>query len=278
MTQRERAPVRGRPLAPVALALVAAVIGACSHGTLHLVGRVTSSSSAASTVTATTSTTAGTHATAAAWDVIGRSVQGRPLRLRRLGTGPRKVLWIGGIHGNEPEGVVATNALPQAFEASGLTKAVTLLVLEDANPDGRAARTRTNAHGVDLNRNFPAPNFDAHNPEYGGSPLSQPESKALDDLIVAERPVLVIACHSWLGASFVNYDGPTQTLAQRFSRLSGMALRPSNALGEATPGSLGSWLSQNLGTAVLTLEWQRGSDPTRDWQQTNAAVLAALSG
>jgi hypothetical protein len=214
----------------------------------------------------------------AASNVIGRSVQGRALRLRRLGTGPRKVLWIGGIHGNEPEGVVATAALPQVFEASGLTKAVTLLVLEDANPDGRAARTRTNAHGVDLNRNFPAPNFDSLNPEYGGSPLSQPEAKAVYDLIVAEHPVLVIACHSWLGASFVNYDGPAHDLAQQFSRLSGMALRPSNTLGEATPGSLGSWLSQNLGIAVLTLEWQRGSDPTRDWQQTNAAVLGTLSG
>jgi murein peptide amidase A len=211
-------------------------------------------------------------------DVIGRSVQGRALRLRRLGTGPRKVLWIGGIHGNEPEGAVATAALPQAFEASDLGRAVTLVVLEDANPDGRAAQTRTNAHGVDLNRNFPAPNFDATNPEYGRSPLSQPESKAVHDLIVAEHPALVIACHSWLGASFLNYDGPAQDLAERFSRLSGMPLRPSNALGEATPGSLGSWLSQSLGTAVLTVEWQRGSDSTRDWQQTRAAVLAVFSG
>jgi hypothetical protein len=205
-------------------------------------------------------------------------VQGRPLRLLRLGVGPRKVLWIGGIHGNEPDGIVATARLPDAFATSGLRNTVTLLVLEDANPDGRAARTRTNINGVDLNRNFPAPNFDATNPTDGGSPLSQPESKAAYNVIVTEHPALVIACHSWVGASFVNFDGPALHLAEVFARHSGMALRLSSALGETTPGSLGSWLADSLGMAVLTIEWQRGSDPTKDWQRTRAAVLATIGG
>src|SRR6201999_1459276 len=85
------------------------------------------------------------------WQTIGTSVQGRPLRVLRIGYGPRRVLWIGGTHGNERQGAVATADLPAAFEGAGLARDVTLWILEDENPDGSAANTRYNANGVDLN-------------------------------------------------------------------------------------------------------------------------------
>ena len=47
-------------------------------------------------------------------------MQGRPIRLHTLGHGPSKVLFIGGIHGDEPECAVATAELPAVFEAAGL--------------------------------------------------------------------------------------------------------------------------------------------------------------
>jgi protein MpaA len=217
-------------------------------------------------------------AAAGGWQSIGTSVNRRPLRLKRHGTGPRKILWIGGIHGNEPEGTVATQALSGSFEQAHMAPSVSLLILEDANPDGRAAHTRANAHGVDLNRNFPSRNFDASDPRYGGHPLSQPESRALYDLIISERPQLVIACHSWPGRAFINFDGPAQRLALEFSRQSGLPLKASSTLGEATPGSLGSWLGHDLGVSVLTIEWARNSDPNTDWRMTRRAILSALTG
>src|SRR5690606_36688533 len=80
------------------------------------------------------------------WRVVGLSVQSRPIRVRTVGHGPRRVLFVGGIHGNEPEGIVVTESLPEAFSAAGLNEIATLTILEDANPDGRAAGTRGNAN------------------------------------------------------------------------------------------------------------------------------------
>src|SRR3954449_2259210 len=84
--------------------------------------------------------------------VIGRSEQGRPIRAIERGdpAAPRRLLVFGLIHGNEPAGRAVARRLPAAKPPPGLD----VWVVEDLNPDGFAARTRQNAHGVDLNRNF----------------------------------------------------------------------------------------------------------------------------
>ncbi len=209
------------------------------------------------------------------WRTLGYSVQGRPLRAAALGFGPRKVLWIGGIHGNEPEGRVATQQLPAAFlRERGAERAVTLTILEDANPDGSAMQTRGNANGVDLNRNFPADNFLAQR-QFGNEPLSQSESRAVHELILRLQPDLVIVAHSWRGDHFINYDGPGEAVALRFSRLSSYPLRRSGDMA-ATPGSLGSWVGRKLGVPILTLEYLRGRDPWSAWQETRVAILRSI--
>ena len=210
------------------------------------------------------------------WQTIGRSVEGRPLRVLRVGTGPRKVLWIGGIHGDEPQGAVATDSLAAAFNEAGLGSRATLTILEDDNPDGRTAHTRDNANHVDLNRNFPARNFDNTNAEYGRVALSQPESRALYDLIQRARPSLVISCHASRGHQYVNYDGPAKAIAGRFSQLSGFPVEPSNALGFGTPGSLGSLVGIDRGIPILTIEFLRNSSPTAAWSAIRQAALSAI--
>jgi len=209
------------------------------------------------------------------WREIGRSVEGRPLRVRTIGSGHRRVLWIGGIHGNEPEGVVATESLPAAFAAAGLAGSHTLMILEDINPDGRAANERWNSNGVDLNRNFPARNFDMDNPRFGGRPLTQPESRALHELILDWQPNLVIVSHAWSGRYFINYDGPAREIAARFAKTSGYPLVPSSSF-NATPGSLGSWVGNTLGWPILTLEYLKGKDPDVAWDETREAILQAI--
>jgi hypothetical protein len=213
------------------------------------------------------------------WQTIGTSVQGRPLRVLRLGDGPRRGLWIGGTHGNEGEGSVATANLPQAFVGAGLADDVTLWILEDENPDGSAASTRYNANGVDLNRNLPASDFDASDPRNGGRPLSQPESAALFRLVNSIQPDVILSAHAdSTRPPYVIEDGPHLPQTLLFSQLSGMPVTTSDHLNHATPGSLGSWWGVDRHKSVLTIEYGFGSDPTRDWESTSGAILGVIRG
>ena len=127
-------------------------------------------------------------ATLPRWRTAAFSHGGRPIELLRLGKGPVRVLWLGGIHGSEPEGAVATDRLPRSLRGvPGLLDRVTVLLVRNLNPDGRASRRRANARGVDLNRNFPARNF-RPSPRTGPRPLSENESRFLFDLIRTYRP------------------------------------------------------------------------------------------
>ncbi len=213
----------------------------------------------------------------AAWATIGISVQGRPIRALTIGHGPRKVLFVNGVHGDEPEAIETTAQLPGAFTAGRLSDAVTLTIVEDANPDGRAAGSRYNANGVDVNRNFPASNFNTTDPSYGGKPLTEPESRALYDIIERTQPSLVLSTHSWLDGEFVNFDGPAAALAERFARSSGLPVRQSNSF-DPTPGSLGSYIGRDRGIPILTIEVRKGSAPQQVWDQLRAALLEAIRG
>jgi len=218
-----------------------------------------------------------TRSRPAVWQAAGRSVEGRAIEIQTLGMGPRRVLWIGSIHGNEREGSFATEALPGAFLAyPGLEQRVTMTMIRDLDPDGTAIRRRGNARHVDLNRNFPASNFHPGR-DRGFRPLDQPETRFVYELIKNDAPDLVIVCHSsQRGQSFVNYDGPAWPFAARFSRISSYPVVHSNEL-DSTPGSLGSWLGHDQGIPVLTLEFRRGTDPARAWDETRQAILSTLA-
>ena len=117
----------------------------------------------------------------------------------------------------------------------GFRDAVTLTILEDANPDGRAAGHGDNANGVDVNRNFPASNFNSTDPSNGGQPLSEPEARAVVATIDRIAPNLVLVAHSWVGRQFINFDGPAREIAERFSASSGLPVEESSSFAP-TPG------------------------------------------
>ena len=209
-------------------------------------------------------------------DELGRSSEGRPIWGRafggsRGGDARAPLLVVGGVHGDEPSSVEAVLALGRR-RLSGGVEAAPLVLVPALNPDGLARGTKNSARDVDLNRNFPARNFQtAHAPGYfpGLAPLSEPETRLLAALVDGYGVRGVVAVHAPLAC--INHDGPAEAWARAVSVACGWPARAD--IGYPTPGSLGSWLGIDRGLPVLTVELPPG--PHAGLGQAAAAALEA---
>ncbi|MEI6043460.1 MAG: M14 family zinc carboxypeptidase [Chloroflexota bacterium] len=140
-------------------------------------------------------------------EFIGNSVQGRPIVAYRFGQGPTHIAFIGGIHqGSE------SNATDLIFKAiayytdkpNEIPTGLTVYFIPNFNPDGRELKQRTNARGVDLNRNWPTQDwkqdtYDVEGLVKGGGgpkPFSEPETDALWKYIQSNDIISAIIYHS----------------------------------------------------------------------------------
>ncbi len=203
-------------------------------------------------------------------ETIGTSVEGRAIQTIELGSGTRTILILATIHGDEAAGTPLVLELVRRLRAEPeLLAGRRVLVVPVANPDGFARDRRRNARGVDLNRNFPAENFDAR-----GTALSEPESRALLELIDASEPALVVSLHQ--AAACVDYDGPGEGLARAMEAACDLPLRRMGA----RPGSLGSLVGLDRGVPIVTLELTRAADRMTAeelWDAFGGALLAAIA-
>jgi hypothetical protein len=195
--------------------------------------------------------------------VIGHSVRGRPIAAYRLGTArlARRVLVVGCIHGDEPEGLAVTRRLISRARAHGAS----LWVVPSLNPDGRAAGTRHNARGVDLNRNFPS--------EWeplgvsGPRPLSEPETRAVVGLIRRLRPAVTIWFHQ--PQRVVRAWGRSRGLASKYAQLAGARF----AAIRWPPGSGPNWQNQRMRARSFVVELRPGRLPSRSADRHAQAVV-----
>jgi murein peptide amidase A len=196
-------------------------------------------------------------------EVIGRSVQGRPIALVRVGdpAAPRKVLAVGCIHGDEPAG----RGIVADLMRSTPRPDTQLLLVRDMNPDGFVHHERTNARGVDLNRNSPE-----HWAGAGARPWSEPESRAIRDLVLREEPTLSVYYHQPFGLVDVPEGVHPQT-ARRYAELVGLPLKRLSR----RPGSISRW--QNIRVragSAFVVELAPGPLPAALRLRHVAAVLA----
>ncbi|MBK9324133.1 MAG: DUF2817 domain-containing protein [Bdellovibrionaceae bacterium] len=187
-----------------------------------------------------------------------RSSRGTPIEMykkthSRDGKATAPILFVGGVHGDEPEGVrLAQEFLKWLSEAESKSPEAILhswILVPCLNVDGYLRNLRTNDNGVDLNRNFPARDWspEAKAPRYypGPQPSSELETQALVDLIKIEKPRLIVHFHSW--EPCVVYTGHNgKNASEIIAGNSGYTVHED--IGYPTPGSLGQygWLEHQI--------------------------------
>lgn len=192
-----------------------------------------------------------------------QSVRGRTLYKRdiRPDNPKLRVLVIGGIHGDElSSSSVALHWIRMAVdEPAQMPQPVHWRFIPALNPDGLLDKPprRVNANGVDLNRNFPTPNWDRDARIYwekrtgkdprrypGPKPLSEPETKFLHEEMQSFKPNLIVSIHAPYGV--LDFDGPSVPP----SKLGRLYLDQVGIF----PGSLGNYGGVHKGVPVVTIE------------------------
>ncbi len=184
---------------------------------------------------------------------VGHSVDHRPITAVVLGpdSAPRKLLLVGCLHGNECAGLRILAALRRSRPPAG----VQLWLVGELNPDGTAAGTRQNAHGVDLNRNFPYQWERVTDPTYysGPHPLSEPESHAAVRLLRRVKPAVTIWYHQH--EDLVDMAGGDRGVARRYAQLSHLHATCLPFL----PGTAPAWSNHTFpGTTSFVVELPAG--------------------
>jgi protein MpaA len=222
-----------------------------------------------------------------AWNYSISSEKGAPLIFAEFGRKTTAIdpetettLILGGVHGDETPStfmVFREAAELQSQDAALSEKNKRVVVAPLVNPDGFFLQRRTNANGVDLNRNLPTTDWSPGALRLWkigrkGSPIHFPghkpgsEAGSMFQVYLIERytPDKILSIHAPL--NFIDYDGPGD--AKRSSLLNRDERRAKEIaaiLGRTSrrrkvvdypffPGSLGNFAGNERGIPTITLE------------------------
>lgn len=191
---------------------------------------------------------------AAIW---GYSPLGLPLFSYKFGHTGRKVLILGGVHGDEVEGVACAQYLLEEF-SKNFSYNLQLTLVPAFNADGVLLKSRMNSRGVDLNRNLKTRDWspEIKTPRYNPGPFagSEPENQALMKFIETEKPDFILSLHSW--HPVLNVNGNCLPQAEVLSAWTGYKI--DTDIGYPTPGCLGTYAGLERSSPTLTYEIERG--------------------
>lgn len=216
---------------------------------------------------------------------FGHSAQGIPLVAWWPTRTPTRVVWAA-IHGEE---VLTMQLLQHVLRVVPAADACSVVV-PVLNPDGVLLATRQNAHGVDLNRNFPtatwlpdpSPTFwpttlvrrSEHRNQLsspGTHPGSEPETQAIMQLVQRVAPEIVLDVHAPLDCVIAVSDRAA-ALAPHFAEPAGLPVV--RQLEGPTPGDSASWCEEQ-GWTALTYEIELGPLPAL-WHRHRDALVRCI--
>lgn len=207
--------------------------------------------------------------------VFGYSSLGLPIIAYEFRNSGPEVLILGGVHGDEVEGVFAAQALLNHFMMD-FPYHLNLVLVPQFNIEGVLNKTRGNAKGIDLNRNLKTKDWSAEikTPRYhpGPSAGSEPENQGLMKYIDEKKPRWILSLHSW--HPILNVNGDCHAEAEILARHTGYKIDAE--IGYPTPGCLGTYAGLERQSPTLTYEIQRGQNPAEILKIHVPAILEAL--
>jgi len=218
---------------------------------------------------------------------IGSSVEGKDIVAYQYGTGDTELLFVGGIHGG-----YSWNTSAVAYELMDyiednqdiIAKDIQVTVIPVLNPDGLSdiapdyeggvqasditasatekTAARFNANNVDLNRNFDcewqsSAKWQNKDVSGGDMAFSEPESQAIRDYVVTNKPSAAVVWYSAAGGVFSSNcrNGvlpETSKITDLFAKASGYKSYDSFDF-YSTTGDMVNWLAKEGIPAVSVL-------------------------
>lgn len=183
--------------------------------------------------------------------------KGLPVPAYEFNSGGKEILILGGVHGDEVEGVIAGFELLKHFMKSYDYK-MNLTLVPQFNLEGVIFKTRGNGNGVDLNRNLPtkdwSPEIKTLRYHPGPSAGSEAENHGLMSYLENKKPALVLSLHSW--NPVLNVNGDCYKFANILADKTGYKI--DDDIGYPTPGCLGTFAGLERQCPTLTYEIERG--------------------
>lgn len=186
--------------------------------------------------------------------VIATSVDGKEIVARHYGelTAPVQLVVIGQMHGSEPGGQDVVRELSTRTMPAG----VGMWLVVTMNPDGDRRGTRANAHGVDLNRNFPS-GWQA-GPRKRGTywpgpkAASEPETRGMVAFLKQVRPTAVLSYHQAFDVVDITHKR-SRPAGRKLAAWMGERAAIVPCAGPCH-GTLTQWVDSHLGAIALTVE------------------------
>ncbi|RPI91185.1 MAG: DUF2817 domain-containing protein [Planctomycetaceae bacterium] len=212
------------------------------------------------------------------WNRRYQSTERRAIETLVFGAGPRRLMIISSLHGDEPQSMALVDELAAFARANpNDLGGQRVLFVRTPNPDGLAGRSSVNSHGVDLNRNFPGQNW-VRTPDRvsGARPASELETQVLVRLMTEFKPQLLVHLKDSRDQGRVNAEGSCRELGAALCRRTKFESLQDG--GAKTTGSVENFAWTKLNCPALTVLVPLEKDDATAWEKNQTGLLSILRG